>query len=580
MKATRLRLLAAAFGLGLALAGPLSAQDDDAPPSISDSGGISFQAAEAMLDAPAAFTQRRLQQLAVSLEQAAELDTQAVEPRVLAARAHLLASGTFGQYRAAQLADEALRIDPKSVGALAVKARAAAASDCLPCAQHVLGAAGREQRMHPLLRAAQGDIFAARAAKLAEDPSSAKLEDRARDYDRLAVQEYEAALRRETSARRKANLLAALFDLHDAQGRSAKAEAAIRRALELAPADAGLLERQAGFLLMVRGRFEEAAKVAERAAATAATEQVRRIQGLALYGAWAAAQQRASGESPAAGAWRLEAARAAYPDVDEIFLAAAGAEETAQIAQALLDARVYSSARGDYRNKDGDTPLGAAVTALVALAAADEEYAQDAQGAARPALAQRAPRLFRLVDALLAEGANPNAHASESGEPLLAVAARSADVALFERLLAAGANPHAAGRNGATALMAAADVADEVAALRMAGMLLERAADVLPADAQRRTALMIAAWRGHTGLAVLLLKRGARVDAADEEGNTALDYAAVGGQRKMAELLVSAGAEVVQHETLCGSGDTADLAEDGGYPELAEWLRKRIKQAL
>jgi len=52
-----------------------------------------------------------------------------------------------------------------------------------------------------------------------------------------------------------------------------------------------------------------------------------------------------------------------------------------------------------------------------------------------------------------------------------------------------------------------------------------------------RTALMLAARRGHLTTVRLLLKRGALRDVEDFEGNTALDWAETNWRSDVAELL-------------------------------------------
>lgn len=64
--------------------------------------------------------------------------------------------------------------------------------------------------------------------------------------------------------------------------------------------------------------------------------------------------------------------------------------------------------------------------------------------------------------------------------------------------------------------------------------------DVNIADAERRTALILAAAGGHTKVVRWLINRGADVDAADAEGRTALIHAADRGDVKMMQLLLDA----------------------------------------
>ena len=56
-------------------------------------------------------------------------------------------------------------------------------------------------------------------------------------------------------------------------------------------------------------------------------------------------------------------------------------------------------------------------------------------------------------------------------------------------------------------------------------LLLAKGAQLQDADDRGRTALMIAAERGHTEVAVLLLAAGASRTTRDNEGKTASDFA-------------------------------------------------------
>ena len=64
------------------------------------------------------------------------------------------------------------------------------------------------------------------------------------------------------------------------------------------------------------------------------------------------------------------------------------------------------------------------------------------------------------------------------------------------------------------------------------------------ADPDGRTALMLAAFNGHTEIAALLLDAGARIDTRDQTGRTALMYAASGENEVTVALLIKRRAGV------------------------------------
>ena len=102
-----------------------------------------------------------------------------------------------------------------------------------------------------------------------------------------------------------------------------------------------------------------------------------------------------------------------------------------------------------------------------------------------------------------------------------------------------GANVNARNNIGSTALIYAAYEGHT----ETARVLLQNGADVNARDNSGETALMEAAWKGHKETARLLLQSGANVNARDNIGETALRWATRYRHAKTANLLRSYGAK-------------------------------------
>jgi ankyrin repeat protein len=95
--------------------------------------------------------------------------------------------------------------------------------------------------------------------------------------------------------------------------------------------------------------------------------------------------------------------------------------------------------------------------------------------------------------------------------------------------------------DGLTALMRAAARADAeaVEALVAKGAVLDH-----QAEGTRLTALMCAAYFGHTGIVKTLLARGAKPDLKDASGASAADWASAGSHAATADVLAKAGSQL------------------------------------
>ena len=206
----------------------------------------------------------------------------------------------------------------------------------------------------------------------------------------------------------------------------------------------------------------------------------------------------------------------------------------------------------------------------------------------------------KSIEALLAHAAKPSL-LNEAGDTPLHEAAREGHLEATRRLLAAGADPNARSACGGTPLHAAA----AAGRLRPAELLLRHGA-----LANARSTAHAGPWTpwdeareaGHAALAELLLRHGGGDKAAGQidihtcaergYGNrlellldrdptlissrdllhrrTPLHWAAAGGRSSIAEMLLDRGADRKLQDK---RGMTpADLAEAGGFPELAKRL--------
>jgi ankyrin repeat protein len=180
----------------------------------------------------------------------------------------------------------------------------------------------------------------------------------------------------------------------------------------------------------------------------------------------------------------------------------------------------------------------------------------------------------RLVKALLARGADPNAPLQKAtpvrrgsidnalspqmvGASPLWLAARFAEPDALRALAAAGADPHFAMKDGATVLMApltgrAIDPDNDGAGrttiteqmiVETMTAALELGVDVNAANSAGATTLHLAVPRGNKSVVELLASKGANMNMKDKKGRTPLDVALgskTGGE--MAELLRKLGA--------------------------------------
>ncbi|EIL94573.1 ankyrin repeat domain-containing protein, partial [Rhodanobacter sp. 115] len=181
-----------------------------------------------------------------------------------------------------------------------------------------------------------------------------------------------------------------------------------------------------------------------------------------------------------------------------------------------------------------DSRAGRADAVMTLLANGASPLATDAEGNTplHGAVLSEEP----IVAAMLLDAAAPVNALNKAGLGPLAVACRAANWTLAKFLLERGAK--SAPADGEPALVAAAGVRDDDA--EGVKLLLKHRAAVNVVDANRRSALMVAAAEGHEQIARALRAANADVALADRHGSTALMEAARAGAVGIVQLLAEA----------------------------------------
>ena len=138
--------------------------------------------------------------------------------------------------------------------------------------------------------------------------------------------------------------------------------------------------------------------------------------------------------------------------------------------------------------------------------------------------------------------ADPNSSDSEGVTPLM-LACHHGNIRIATLLLQARANINQQNNNGWTALMYACY--SETPHNDLVRLLIQSGADIsIKSSKLQRTALMVAAERGHTSIVQYLLDEGAPVNTQDVYGITSLMTASQEGHSEVVRVLINYGADV------------------------------------
>ncbi len=483
---------------------------------------------------------------------------------ILLVKAYLERSPNFYGRKAFQAAEQAIRLEPLNAEAHLVRASIGIVLDCVPCAEGAIEDAEKVRSPIAGIAAAKAALVLMKAAALAREPgASGYLDGEVNARIRAGVLIGQAVAAESRPIQRSSLLVwharvAAGIDSEEAN------IGLLKQALEIDPDNIAALRQYATILTFNKGEIERAAELVAPLG-DMGDSALWAIKAAAPYARWSKAWKHAP-DAPETKAL-LDAAKRAAPESDEVFQFVSMQSRYAYVAFAMLKAGMYRIESIEYRDKDGDTALANAVL-------------NAGEGASATAKKRRlSAESLSVIDALLAAGANPNAWASRGREPIIAVAARYGDRALFDRLVAAGADPHAIAANGTTVLLAASQGEDHGTALAIAQSLVKRGARVDSHDRFQQTPLMAAARAGNVELVRHLIGNQANVALKDIDGQTALDWAATGGHEGAVHMLLAAGAEINETSDARGRFTTLDRATRSGNGSLVELLKRHQKNS-
>src|SRR5687767_11611426 len=142
-------------------------------PAITDGGDVRIEDALRLIEDDSPAAQRQMFPLIQNLE--ATLRRRGNDPDylVVLAKAYSRMSFQFGAFKGSQLADEALKANPKHVEALLYKAEQAAHANCVPCATDLIEQAKKAGAPAARIHVLQAGMYMSEAMNAQRNPGGA-----------------------------------------------------------------------------------------------------------------------------------------------------------------------------------------------------------------------------------------------------------------------------------------------------------------------------------------------------------------------------------------------------------------------
>ena len=195
----------------------------------------------------------------------------------------------------------------------------------------------------------------------------------------------------------------------------------------------------------------------------------------------------------------------------------------------------------------------------------------------------------KIIILLIAAGLGSAYHSlTKNGGSLKSLTASGSLYEVFQKLRPnANKEPDLVEENAAPLLKASAN-GDEKTVKKLLASSQNSEGLVDARDSKRRTALMLAAYKGEKGICSLLIAAGANVSLQDKKEQNALDYAAANGLIETVKLLIEQGHKNDTHQTFeyaslmraSMAGDVSMLPKNSDKPSYINRLSVEGRSAL